>query len=71
MTTTESPAPAGSPGVLRTRLLPSRLPPNSVARPALVARVQRALWDARFEALDEVIEDLTAKEKRHGRKRRT
>jgi DNA-binding SARP family transcriptional activator len=43
MTTTETPAPAGSPGVLRTRLLPPRLPPNSVARPALVAHVQRGL----------------------------
>ncbi|HTI35624.1 MAG TPA: hypothetical protein VL422_18255, partial [Miltoncostaea sp.] len=41
MTTTERPAPAGSPGVLRTRLLPPRLPPNAVARPALVARVHR------------------------------
>ena len=41
MTTTERPAPAGSPGVLRTRLLPPRLPPNSVARPTLVTRVQR------------------------------
>src|SRR4051812_16674153 len=41
MTTTERPAAAGSPGVLRTRLLPPRLPPNAVARPALVARVHR------------------------------
>ncbi len=41
MTTTETPAPAGSPGVLRTRLLPPRLPPNSVARPELVTRVHR------------------------------
>ncbi|HMN99650.1 MAG TPA: BTAD domain-containing putative transcriptional regulator [Miltoncostaeaceae bacterium] len=41
MTTTERPTPAGSPGVLRTRLLPPRLPPNSVARPALVTRVHR------------------------------
>lgn len=46
MTTT---APDGAPartapaGVLRTRLLPPRLPPNSVARPALVARLHRGL----------------------------
>ena len=30
----------------------------------------RELWDARFEQLDEVIEDLTAKEKAHGRTRK-
>ena len=30
----------------------------------------RQLWDARFEQLDEVIEDLTAKEKAHGRTRK-
>ncbi|MBJ7455798.1 MAG: hypothetical protein JHC74_07045 [Thermoleophilia bacterium] len=34
---------AASVGVLRTRLLPPRLPPNSVSRPALVARVHRGL----------------------------
>ena len=28
----------------------------------------RTLWDARFEQLDNVIEELTAKEKRHGRR---
>ena len=41
MTTTERAAPAGPPGVLRTRLLPPRLPPNAVARAALVERVHR------------------------------
>ena len=35
--------PAVAAGVLRTRLLPPRLPPNSVARPGLVARVHRGL----------------------------
>jgi DNA-binding transcriptional ArsR family regulator len=30
----------------------------------------RQLWDARFEQLDEVIEDFTAKEKAHGRTRK-
>jgi len=30
----------------------------------------RMLWDARFEQLDDVIEDLAAKEKRHRRRRR-
>lgn len=30
----------------------------------------RQLWDARFEQLDEVIEDLTVKEKAHGRTRK-
>lgn len=28
----------------------------------------RALWEARFEALDDLLEDLKTKEKRHGRK---
>ncbi len=46
MTTTapdDAATPAASIGVLRTRLLPPRLPPNSVARPDLVARVHRGL----------------------------
>ena len=46
MTTTVSDgAPSASipVGVLRTRLLPPRLPPNSVPRPELVARVNRGL----------------------------
>jgi DNA-binding transcriptional ArsR family regulator len=30
----------------------------------------RQLWGARFDALDEVVEDLKRKEKRHGRKTR-
>jgi DNA-binding SARP family transcriptional activator len=38
------PAPVGSaPGILRTRLLPPRLPPGAVARPELVARVHVGL----------------------------
>lgn len=39
----EAAAPSAPPGVLRTRLLPPRLPPNSVARPELIARVHRGL----------------------------
>jgi DNA-binding transcriptional ArsR family regulator len=31
----------------------------------------RQLWDARFEALDELIEELERKEKPHGRKRKS
>jgi DNA-binding SARP family transcriptional activator len=50
MTTTAAAAPAASPGVLRTRLLPPRLPPNSVGRPELVARVQRG-FEGRVLAL--------------------
>ncbi|HEX6973752.1 MAG TPA: hypothetical protein VF147_05085, partial [Vicinamibacterales bacterium] len=30
----------------------------------------RQLWDARFEALDEVVEELKQKEKVHGRRKR-
>ncbi|WP_394829998.1 helix-turn-helix domain-containing protein [Pendulispora rubella] len=30
----------------------------------------RQLWDARFDALDEVVEELKRKEKVHGRKKR-
>lgn len=30
----------------------------------------RTLWSARFDALDEVVEELTRKEKAHGRKQR-
>jgi len=30
----------------------------------------REIWDARFEALDEVLEELKEKEKAHGRKKR-
>ena len=46
MTTTapdDAPALPASVGVLRTRLLPPRLPPNSVGRSELVARVHRGL----------------------------
>src|SRR5262245_8513561 len=45
MTTSPAgPAPVGSaPGILRTRLLPPRLPPGAVARPELVARVHAGL----------------------------
>jgi ATP/maltotriose-dependent transcriptional regulator MalT/DNA-binding SARP family transcriptional activator len=39
----DAPALTASVGILRTRLLPPRLPPNSVARPDLVARVHRGL----------------------------
>jgi LuxR family maltose regulon positive regulatory protein len=44
-TTVPDGAPAASipVGVLRTRLLPPRLPPNSVPRPELVSRVNRGL----------------------------
>lgn len=46
-----SPSPgASAAGVLRTRLLPPRLPPRSVARPELVARLQRGL-EGRLTAL--------------------
>jgi len=31
---------------------------------------RRALWDARFGALDDIVEDLKRKEKTHGRKKR-
>ena len=46
MTTTlpdGAPSASAPVGVLRTRLLPPRLPPNSVPRPELVARVHRGL----------------------------
>jgi len=45
MTTTSggSPAAGSTPGILRTRLLPPRLPPGAVARPELVARVHLGL----------------------------
>ena len=52
MTTTPGRAGAAgtTPGVLRTRLLPPRLPPHSVARPELVARVHLGL-EGRLTAL--------------------
>ena len=52
MTTTPGGAGAAgsTPGVLRTRLLPPRLPPHSVARPELVARVHLGL-EGRLTAL--------------------
>ena len=51
MTTATTGAPAAeAAGVLRTRLLPPRLPPNSVARTELVERVHRGL-EGRLTAL--------------------
>ena len=52
------------------RVRTCRLGPGQLATEAAWLERYRALWAARFDALDEVVEDLEHKERVHGRKQR-
>ncbi|HUM11296.1 MAG TPA: metalloregulator ArsR/SmtB family transcription factor [Myxococcaceae bacterium] len=49
------------------RVRTCRLGPRRLAEEAAWIERYRQLWASRFEALDDVLEDLTRKEKGHGR----
>ena len=52
------------------RVRTCRLGLLGLAQEAAWIERHRQLWDARFDALDKVVEELTRKEKRDGRKKR-
>jgi hypothetical protein len=47
-----------------------RLGPRVLAEETEWIEAYRKLWAARFEALDDVVEGLTRRDKGHGRKRK-
>jgi len=52
------------------RVRTCRIGPHRLAEAAAWIEKHRQLWDARFEALEEVVEELKRKEKADGRKKR-
>jgi DNA-binding transcriptional ArsR family regulator len=52
------------------RVRTCRLGPRQLEQETAWLERYRQLWAARFDALDEVVEDLKRKEKAHGRKKR-
>ena len=52
------------------RVRTCRLGPRRLEEEVLWIEEYRRLWDARFDGLDQVVEELKQKEKVHGRKKR-
>ena len=53
------------------RVRTCRIEPDALLNARDWLESQRAAWEARLDRLDEYLKDLQAKEKKHGRKRKT